>query len=809
MLKHYITLALRTLWRNKFHTAINIAGLSVGITACLVIYLIVSFELSFNNNIPDNARIYRVHCKFSPAFAGLNRAIPTAAVGYVKDQVKGIESVSQLFTYSAAVQVPGFAQTKKFDSEEAIGIIAPDYFNVFGGYEWIAGSPDVLERPHQGVLTESQARKYFGQDDPQSYISREIIYNDSITIHVAGILRDLPYRTDMAFTEFISMPTIDASGLKHVYKLNSWSNFNSSTQLFVKTMPGTTHEHLQAQVPLMYKAYTDGSQWKWDALESFEIQPLADLHYNADIGIFDFSTDIAHRPTLVALSGVAILLLVIGAINFINLETAQALRRAKEVGIRKVLGSTRRRLVAQFVSEGVMLTLAATLLALPLTEFSLRAFAEFVPAGVTFDLMALLPALAFIIVFIGVLASSYPAFILSGFLPVAVLKSQTPLGSSNSTYLRKALIVFQFTFAQVLILGTILVGAQIRYMLNKDLGFRKDAIVYFNTPKGETPENVMALKQAVEDIPGVTTTLSEAPPTYQGWNSSMVEYQAGSDKMVVNAFRKFGDENFIGFYDMTLLAGKNLQPSDTLREFIVNETMVKLLGFNSPQEALGARITYYNQKYPIVGVVKDFHTQSLHKAVEPVIMGNSVRTFTCMNVRLDVAGQHGEALEQKLSQVSAAWKKIYPDAPLQYKFLDDTIRSFYLTELRTSKLAYTATGMAIFISCLGLFGLASFTTLQRTREIGIRKILGASVQQIVTLLSKDFIVLVAIAFVLAMPVAWISMHAWLESFSYRITPGVWMFVLTGVLTVVIAFVTVGYQTMKASAKNPVDSLRHE
>jgi len=809
MLKHYITLALRTLWRKKFHTAINVAGLTVGITACLVIYLIVSFELSFNKGIPDYDRIYRVHSKFGGAFIGLNRSVPTAVSEYSREQMKGIEKVAMFITFSGKVAIPGAGAPKTFEEESAIAITTADYFNVFQGYEWIAGSPEVLTRPHQIVLTESQARKYFGDIDIQTLAGREITYRDSITAHVGGIVRDLPYRTDLALTEFISMPTIEASGLKYGYHLNSWSSFSSSTQIFMKAIPGTTYEQLQAQIPGMNDAFRKNS--KWDALETFEIQPLSDLHYDTGTGIFDFSTDIAHRPTLLALGGVAILLLIIGSINFINLETAQALRRAKEVGVRKVLGSTRTRLITQFVCEGTLLTLASVLLALPFTELSLSMFSEFVPAGVRFDIVAMIPVLLFITVFIGVLASSYPAFILSGFLPAVVLKSQSPGSTAaGSAYMRKALIVFQFTFAQVLILGTILVGAQIRYVLNKDLGFQRDAIVYFRAPSSAPPEKVQLLKHELETLPGMAgLALSESPPADNGWSSSLIEYYVGNEKLTINAFRKFGDENYVGLYNMQILAGRNLQPSDTLREIIINETMSTLLGYSTPQEALGMNLNIYNRKIPVVGVVKDFHTQSLRSEIEPVIIGNETKVFRCVNIQLAAAGENGQTLHEQLEQVEKIWKKIYPDAPFEYKFLDDTIRNFYNTEQRTSKLAYTATALAIFISCLGLFGLASYTSLQRTREIGIRKIFGATVKQIVILLSKDFIILVAVAFVLAAPIAWISMNFWLERFSYRITPGIWMFILTAVVTGIIAFVTVGYQTLKASARNPVDSLRHE
>ena len=810
MIRHYVIFAFRNLWRNKFHSFINILGLAIGVSACLVIYLIVSYELSFNTKIPDGDRIHRVHSKFTGSYSGLNRGAPTAIAPYIKDNFKGVENVSLFFVFRSKVEIPLSGERKKFDHENAL-IAGDDYFKVFSFYRWLAGSPAVLTKPHQVVLTESQAKKYFGKTPLNQVIGKQIVYRDSLETTVAGIVNDVTIRTDFDFTEFISLPTIEASWLKRNYRLEDWQSTNSATQVFIKAQGGTTHRQLMDQRPLLSKIYNEKNTW---AKNDFNVQTLSDLHFNSETGIFDNSRSPAHRGTLYALIAVAVLLLIIGAINFINLETAQAVRRAKEVGLRKVMGSTRMRLIIQFVCESLVITFISILLALPLSEFGLRFFSEFVPKGVAFNLRDFIPFLALVVVFIGVLASVYPAFVLSSFLPALALKNQAFVNNtqSHTAFLRKLLIVFQFTVAQVLIIGTLMVGWQIRYLLNMDLGFKKDAIIYFSAPSWEKKdkEKVAQLKTELASIPEIEElSMSSEPPAWNGWSSSTIEYNNGKEKFQVNSYRKFGDTAYLHFYNMKLLAGRNLMPSDTVREFIINETLMKQLGFTQPQTAIDQTVLSGDKKIPIVGVVKDFHFQSLHHAVEPVMMANEVKNFGCFNLRLATSNQQGQALKASLEKIEKAWKKIYVNAEFKYYFLDETIRNFYETEQRTSKLASTATGLALFISCLGLFGLASYTSVQRTKEIGIRKVLGASVQQLIFLLSRDFVLLVLISFVLASPMAWYGINQWLQDFPYRADVSLWMFALTALLAVIVAFITVSYQTFTAANANPVNSLRSE
>lgn len=814
MLRINLLLAWRNLWSNKLHSFINIVGLSIGISACVVIFLIVNYELGFNHNIKDGERIYRLYSNFSGAFKTDNRGVPAAIGAFVKDQFSGLESSTAFHTYMTDVTIPLKGDNKNFESENGIIIASPDYFRVIENYEWLAGSAEnSLEKPFQVVLTRSKGEKYFGRMAPQDMIGRELVYTDSLSVMVSGIVSDLPFRTDFNFTDFISYSTIEKSWLKE-NRSPDWTSTNSNSQCVIKVKPGVTDADVKSLTDKISKAYKDHSKdvgWIYTS----KAQPLSDIHYNAVVGTFDNGLPAAHKPTLILLIGVALLLILIASINFINLETAQSVRRAKEVGIHKVLGSTRGRLVIHFIVKSILITALAVLLSIPLAETALNYFTEFIPKEVELHLTEI-PVLVFLVVVtlvVGLLAGFYPAFILSSFLPVLALKNQTSLGgrTSRTSYFRQMLIVFQFTFAQVFIAGTLILGAQIKYMLNKDLGFNRDAIVTFETPWWEqTDGNRKALRNELEQMSEIgQLSMHSSTPSSNGYNSAIVKYDNGKEKIELNVYRKFGDVNYIPLFGIKLLAGRNLIASDTVKEFIINETYSKMLGFASPVDAIGKVLNYEDHDFPIVGVVRDFNTKSLHNPVDPVILANEMNNFTSFSIRLNAVGKPAADMKASMERVEAIWKKLYPDEKFKYDFLDDTIAAFYRSEERTAKLVGTATTVAILISCLGLFGLASYTTLQRTKEIGIRKVLGASALSIVNLLSREFLILISIAFIIAVPFVYFAGDAWLSRFAYRTSIGFTIFAATGVAAVVIAFLTVSYQAFKAASENPVNALRSE
>jgi predicted permease len=817
MLKNYLTIAFRNLQRNKLYAALNIFGLAIGISACLVIYLMVSFELSFDTTIPEQERIYRVYSQFSGTLEATNSGVPSAFHSHVQDQYTGIEASAAFHTLFAQVSLP--ENGKKFKALTGnIIVTQPDYFHVFSSYTWLAGSPETaLTAPFQVVLTESKAKTYFGDLSSQQMLGKVIHYDDSLRVTVSGIVKDLPRPSDFIFNDFISFSTINQSWLKERINLDNWESTYSASQFIVKLTEGTKPHKIKSQLRRAEKIYAENKK-EADWRVAYHLQPLSDFHFNTKLGIYDRSRTAAHLPTLQILIGVALLLLLIAAINFINLITAQAVKRAKEVGIRKVLGGTRVELVKQFLSETMLITTLAVGVSLLLAKLVLSAFEEFIPKGVALHLSdpSTLAFLLLTIIVVSVLSGLYPAFVLSSYAPALALKNGAFISSGNtrSAYLRKGLIVFQFSFAQMLIVGTLIMGWQIDFMLNKDMGFNQDAVITFSAPwyfwNNQQAEKRFILKQELSKIPQIhALSMHNQPPAIDGYITDIFEFDNGKEILKHNVHCRFSDTTYIHLYSMTLLAGRNLQQSDIIREFLINETYARQLGFAQPAQAIG-KIIHYDGKYlPIAGVVKDFHIQSLHKTIEPVAIASNTENSYDFSLKLSTKGKQVADFKAVVSRIEGIWKELYPDEEFKYTFLDESIAGFYEAEQRSAKLVSTATGIAIFISCLGLFGLAAYTAQTRTKEIGIRKVLGASISGIVALLSKDFLKLVLIANGIAWPLAWWGANKWLEEFAYQINVSPWLFIGSGVVALLIALLTVSYQSIKAALMNPVKSLRSE
>lgn len=807
-----LTFAFRNLRRNKLLAAINVLGLSIGISACLVIFLIANYEMSFDRFQPEKDRIYRVYSSFSGVFSGLNRGIPTAVPVAVRDNFSGVESVTNFHTFSGQVDIPDDKGIRKdFGNYEKIIIADPEYFEVFSYYQWVEGNPiQSLSEPFKVVISESRAKTYFGDLNPLDIIGREIHYRDSLVVTVSGIVKDITERTDLDFTDFISFGTIEKSWLnENNIQLNNWSSTNSSSQLFIKLALGTTADKIEVQIPKLaytYKENNKSPQWN----NTPKLQPLGDLHFNYEIGIFDNSRSVAGKSTLQILVVVAALLLTIACINFINLQTAQASRRAKEVGVRKVLGSSRRKLIVQFLVESFILCVLAVILSVVIADFSLQFFSDSIPQGLVFDITDPIIAIFLIscIIVVTLLAGLYPAFVLSSYQPALALKNlaHSNTATSRSAFIRKGLTIFQFSFSQILIIGTIAIGLQLDYMLNKDLGFSSDAVVFVRTPWWEKMEKRLTFKNELEQIPEIETLSTHgAPPSSANSASGVMAFDNGKEVLSHNVYMKHGDTSYIRVYDIKLLAGRNLLPIDTAHEYLINEKYMHLLGFTEPRDVLGKTV---NEKATIAGVVKDFHTQSLHAEITPTIISYRANDDG-FGIKLATPRNKFADMKPALGKIETAWKKIYPDEKFEYSFMNDTIKKFYETEQRIGKLARIATGIAILISCLGLFGLSSFTVIQRTKEIGIRKVLGATVNSILFLLSKDFLKLVVIAFIISAPIAYYVAGWWLKDFAYRVDITAWIFVASGSASIIIALITISFRTVSAAKSDPVKSLRYE
>ncbi|GAA4446578.1 ABC transporter permease [Ravibacter arvi] len=809
MIRNIFKDAFRSLTQNKATTLVNMAGLVLGITSCIVIYLVTSYELSFNKVHPEGDRIFRLVGK-----SQINPSQPWHPVGFVpnavpeaiRDEIGGLGTVVAFHNISANIEVPvGKEKPLRFAENRAGEIIAtePAYFEVFP-YKWLAGNPEqALRKPFEVVLTDLRAKLFFGDQPPAALLGRELVYLDSVRVTVVGIVQTPTGPTDLKFTDFISFPTIKASPLKRNIDLSAWNDIWSASQAYVKLPAGSRPEQFTGAFDKFGKEHYQG-----DFKFTPSFQPLSDLHFNEDYQ--DNYSRKAHLPTLYGLMVIAGFILLVAAVNFINLATAQAARRAKGVGIRKVLGGSRKMLLTQFLAETGIVTVLAVLIALLLTGPVIRLFEGFVPPGMTYKFLSG-PTLLFlgcIAVLTTLLSGIYPSWILSGFNTTGISRGIS-LFEGNKGNSRKALLVFQFVVSLAFITGSIVVGRQIAFMRDRDLGFSSDGIISIRLPwNGRDKQAVLAEK--IERMAGVEGLTREwFPPMGNSYMMTRFKYhEEGNKPIELDASAKLGDKNFIPLYGLRLLAGRNYIESDSLREVVINQTFSKALGFSSPMDAVGRQLEWQNgRKCPIVGVVADFHEQSFHEKIEPAFLGFEPSRAFNLGVRL--SSRKGNTVDAALEEIRQAWQSVYPDEPWTYSFLDDSIRELYLKEKKTQQLTNAATGIAIFISAIGLLGLIAFLAEQRVKEIGIRKVLGATVGQVVWLLSRDFVKLICLGVVIASPIAWWAMQRWLQDFAYRISLSWWMFASAGLIVTTITLVTIGFQALRAARANPVKSLRTE
>ena len=823
MLKNYFTIAVRNFWKQKIFSLINVSGLAIGISAALVIYLLVQFEFSFEKFRKDNDRIYRVITDMTFPGESLfrNSGVPMPMPKAVRSDLTGIETVTHFVTaYETKVLVPVAGSQSPAEFKRQTDIVYADefYFLLFES-EWLAGSKQTaLKDPYQVVLTEERAKAYFGNLPANDIIGKKITYDDSITTTVSGIVKDQTQKaTDFRFKEFISLPTVMSTGLKDHFGGDEWGSINSVSQCFVKLQKGTKPEQLNAQFPALREKYRDKKEQEKDDTKH-RLQSINDIHFNADYGSFDSGRQ-AHKPTLYGLLAVALFLLLLGCINFINLTTAQAAQRAKEVGIRKTLGSGKRELIFQFLSETFLLTLLATVLSIAILPWLLKVFSDFIPPEINFNSIDQLHVWVFLLLLILVMtifSGFYPALILTKFKPVTVLKNQLHAGTAKTrkAWLRKSLTVTQFVIAQFLVIATLVVSKQINFSLNKELGYKKDAIVYFRTEwnffSDKPDDRRFALLEKIKKMPEVEkVSLSSNSPAHQGASSTTMKVDNGKKEVELMTETMMADPGYFDIYKLKLVAGRLPAQSDTLKEYLVNEAFTRSFGFTNPGDAIGKTVFRDTKRVPIVGVLKDFHTKSTHDPIKPLAYSSVEKSSYVINIALKPQSGSPGMWKMALGKVEKEFNKIYPEDDFKYYFFDETIAAFYKKEQDVSRLLKWSAGLCIFISCLGLLGLVIYTTNTRTKEIGVRKVLGASVVQIVSLLSKDLLSLVLIAFIIATPLAWLAMNNWLQDFAYRTNISWWVFAACGTSMLAIALVLLSIRTIRAALTNPVKSLRTE
>ncbi len=826
MIKKQFLFALRRLGRHKLSTGINILGLTIGILSCVVIYLYVAFEFSYDRFHEDANRIYRVVSSMTDAGGTVHNEVGMSGpIGpALRSETTGFSAVTSLFTDDSRVLIPIAGQPARIipaissDQKYHITFADSDYLEIFH-YQWLAGNPaTALQKPFSVVLTESEAKRYFQQGTVEDWMGRSVVYEDSLTVSVTGIVKDWNQNTDFGFKDLISYNTLERSFLKSY--IQNWNMSSSGINVYIKLAPGTTVTQAEKQFPSFLKRHDEGNA-------RLSLQPLSDVHFNAAYS--DTYSRRAHKPTLLVLAGIAFFVLVIAAINFINLSTAQSILRAKEVGIRKVMGSSVGGIVWQFLIETCIIVVAAMALALILAGPVIKALHGFIPEGVSLNITDpnVWIFISTTVVITCLIAGWYPGRALSSFLPVISLKGQSNRQPNSKSYLRKGLIVFQFTVSLLFIIGTLVVGRQIHFMLNNDLGFNKDAIVSIDIPRDQPNNRKEVLSAEIRNLAGVRqvslNTADPETPNHYMFGTSL-EYK----EMKIVPEGDIIDPDYISLYGLKLVAGRNFYLTDTARNsipasasapaqsayraFILNETAARELGFSRPADAvgklvicgLGGRIPG-----PVIGVVKDFHSDDMHEKIRPFIFSTESGAAMQLSVKLSSSGFSADKVKTLMTNMESVYKNIYPGTNFQSRFFDESLQQLYTQERQTSQIMNIAMGIAIFISCMGLFGLAAFTAIQRTREIGIRKVLGAGVPQLVSLLSREFILLVALSTFIAAPVAGWAMHKWLQDFAYRVSMPWWIYLVAGVAAIMIALLTVSYQAIRAASANPVESLRVE
>jgi len=816
MFKNYFIVALRNFRRNKTFSIINVLGLSIGISATVVIFLIVYHEFSYDKFQLDADRIYRVvlDAKFGGK-EGHSAAVPAPLGSAIENEVTGVEQTIPVFQFqgdaTAKVEIVTSNPAKRVVYKKRPNIIFTNqqYFSLLS-YKWIAGSPAVaMQDAFSVVLTESRANQYFPHLPPADIMGKRITYND-VSTTVSGIVKDLDETTAFTATEFISLGTIEKTNLQDRFMMTVWNDWMAYSQLYVKLSGAASVTNVEAQLKKLLQKYNKNSNEDANNTFLFQLQPLSDIHFNPLYQ--SFGSRLANKSVLYGLLLVASFLLLLGCINFINLTTAQSIQRAKEIGIRKTMGSSRNQLVVQFLSEAFFITVIATMISVALTPLLINMFAEFIPAGLHFDLLHqpyLILFLLLLVITVSFLSGLYPALILSGYKPVSVLKSQSFAhpGQTRNAWVRKTLTVSQFVIAQFFIIGTLMVSKQINYTLNADMGFNKDAIITFDVPHDTVATHGKQLLRHIQSIPEVeTASTGFLPPASIGvafTNISSIERK----DITANVQIRWGDPNYLKVYGVKLLAGRNVEASDSMKEFIINETYSKILGFQKPEDALNKQLSFNGKIMPVIGVMQDFHDQSFHSVIGPIVFaGNNGSTF---HVKLKTKNVNNHVWQTAIRKVEKAYKQIYPEEDFNYSFFDETVGKMYVREQHTGRLLKWASALAILISCLGLLGLVIYTTNTRTKEIGIRKILGASVFAIASVLSKDFVRLVLLAFIIAAPLAWWATYKWLQDFAYRTPISWWVFVLSDLSMLLLSLITLSVHTIKAAVANPVKSLRTE
>ncbi|MBX2841687.1 MAG: ABC transporter permease [Flammeovirgaceae bacterium] len=809
MLSYFFKISVRNIFRNKAHSIINILGLALGITCSLVIFLVVNHEFSYDQFHTKKDRIFRVTSL--PVFGEetfYNSGTPFPVTEALKSNFPEIEWVSPVSMDREEVRIKHIDKENGIEDEEIYyrdnDILGVDssFFKIFD-WKWISGSPSqAFKNKHSIVLSEKLAEKFFKGDDA---LGKTLTLNN-VDLSVVGIVENPHQRTSVSALAFVPSSIMSTQLAENL----NWGNVSSDYQNFIllkeKSLSDNSIARIEDQLTkLLIENTNEDYIEKW----SLKLQPLSDFHF--DENYFPINSKKGDLKTLWALLFVGIFILLIACINYINLSTALVVNRSKEVGVRKVLGSSRKKLISFFLMETFIIVGFSLIIALGFTELSLIKLKDFI--AIEFEGSLLREAFTgdwklymFIFGILGLttlLSGFYPALILSGYSPVMALKNKLS-NNTSGLKLRRTLVILQFLITQVLIIATIVVLEQLSFFKEKEVGFNTDAIITFRQPFGEELKSDIIQNHMLQ-IPSIKKVgFSASPPISSSRSSREISYGNDSLKKENMIDIKYVDKNYFDVFNFQLLEGNFPERNDTTKA-IVNESFIKKYGFSSAQEIIGESFNYGDEtSIQVIGVIHNFHMQSLHSEINPLLMVYDPEIRYTVNSQVEMEG-----IEKTVSSIEKIFKETYPGKEFKYSFLDEDIKSFYKNEERVFRLLNLFAGITIFIGCLGLYGLVSFMAIQKTKEVGIRKVLGASIAGIVLLFSKEFIRLILIASAIAAPIGYFLMQEWLSTFTYKIEMEPNIFLLSGLMAVAIALITISYQAIKAAISNPVKSLRSE
>jgi putative ABC transport system permease protein len=803
MFKNYLKTALRHLWKNKTSSAINVVGLTVGLTCCLLIALYIQHELSYDNFEKNGKRIVRVimEYQFAGSSASTKGNFTSVRVAPVlKQNFPEVESSIVMTRYERVIRYK-----EKMINEKKFMYADSTFFDIFS-FPLLKGDPhSALAGPHKVILTESSAQKYFPQDaahgdeDPIGKLLQ--VGSDTDLYQVTGIVKDCPSNSQINFDFLASFSSLDIpKDAKDTY----W-DANYVTYLLLKNETSITG--LQAKLPPFMKKEMVGQ----GASINMFLEPFSKIHLYSPYDAFEPNNSITY---IYILAAVALLILIIVSSTYINLSTARSIERAREVGVRKVIGAGKNQLFWQFIGESAVLCLLSALLSIVISIFLLSTFNQLTGKQLYAASLLSIPFLAFSLVVsiaISVVAGSYPALILAGFQPVRVLKGAFK-NTGSGQWLRKSLIVFQFVISVFLIISTFSIQKQLYFIQHKKLGYDREHVLVLPM-NDKMLANIDMIKQEFKSDPGVISVSRTFRSPVEGGGGYNMRSATMPEDQQMNVTANPVDEDFVKTMGLQLIAGSDLTKQDVkdassddwnknIYHFILNESAARQLGW-SPREALDKKMYMGPRAGFVRGVVKDFHFETLHHPISPFIL---FPEFRGRELLLKLSGQH---LPQTISFLEGKWKTLVPDRPFEYRFVDEDYNKLYNAEIRLGKIMNLFSGIAILLACLGLFGLSSYAAQQRIKEIGIRKVLGASAKSITIALSKDFVRLSIVAIVIAIPVAWWATNKWLQDFSYRTDINWSIYVAAALVTILLSVVTVCFQAIKAAMANPVKSLRTE